>query len=113
MKQKGIFIFILMGLYDLDTELHRNDAESRRVKKGEFDPREAESGRGEISATSGWNVRKEKLSEKYRKQIRLSMLAIGVIALISFLGATFVRIRQSLFSDSRVSVSVTRSPPRC
>ena len=98
-----------MGIQDLEGELHKHDAELRESHpKSEFSPEYVDPGRGaDLSKKSDWNVRREPWFEKYRKELRWSVIAVGAIAFVALLGGTFVRIQQSLFSDDRVRVVVS------
>lgn len=99
-----------MPLSDLDEQLHTNEGVSDRPahEPSEFNPDRAPRNAGErLAQTSAWHERRESFFVKYRKEIRQGVLAIGAITFLMLLAGTFVRIRQSLFSESRVEVTVS------
>ena len=98
-----------MGIQDLEEQLHKHDGEIRESSRADaFDPGQAaDDANISLEATSGWRTIRSRFFADRAQMIRVGMLAIGGIAFIALLVGTFVRIRQTLFSQDRVSVSVT------
>ncbi|MGB2791203.1 MAG: hypothetical protein IPJ67_00320 [Candidatus Moraniibacteriota bacterium] len=97
-----------MSIQDLEEQLHKHDGEVREPSRtSEFDPGHvADDAKNALEQTSGWRMVRNRFFADRAKTIRLGVLAIGGIAFIALLVGTFVRIRQSLFSQDRVTVSV-------
>ncbi len=95
-----------MGLQELEEKLHRPDAESRGVDIDKYNPSSVES-RTPLSTTSKWNVKRESPFIEHAKSIKWGLAVIGGIAFVSVVAATFVIIRNSLFSSDRVLLTVS------
>ncbi len=98
-----------MGIRDLDEQLHKHDGDVRTPSRtNEFDPGHVEdTAKASLQKTSVWQQVRTRFFSGQSKAVRLGMLAIGGIAFVALLAGTFVRIRQSLFSPDRVTVSVS------
>ncbi|QQS15468.1 MAG: hypothetical protein IPK84_03805 [Candidatus Moraniibacteriota bacterium] len=100
-----------MGIQDLDEQLHKHDGTPREplYQTKEFDPSRVSNDVEKLSLekTSGWSAVRKRFAVDQTKAVHLGMWAIGVITLVALLAGTFVRIQQSLFSQDRVTVSVT------
>lgn len=98
-----------MGLYELDEELHKPDGAAREPHPpSEFNPENVPGGaEAPIAETSGWRGIRDRFFGDRAHATRLGLLALGGIAFLALLVGTFVRIQQSLFSESRVQVSIS------
>ncbi len=98
-----------MGIQELDKELHKHDADLREPhEKSAFNPENVPEGAEiRLSGTSEWRGARERFFTKNAKAVRWGAIAVGGIAFVSLLVGTFVRIQQSLFSEDRVTVTVS------
>jgi hypothetical protein len=99
-----------MSLSELDEKLHKHDeAEPLATHEpSEFNPGRAPAGAEiRLTETSDWHDARTRFFARYKKEIRRGAVAIGAIAFFALLVGTFVRIQQSLFSENRVTVTVS------
>ncbi|QQS21205.1 MAG: hypothetical protein IPL87_01585 [Candidatus Moraniibacteriota bacterium] len=98
-----------MGLHDLEKELHRHEGEMREAHpKSEFDPMNTEAVRDDrLSLKTPWNASRENFFLKNRSILQKAAIAVGAFVVFMVIVGSFIRIQRSLFSESRVSVSVT------
>jgi len=98
-----------MGIHDLDEELHQRDGEAREAHpESKFTPNRASLGvETQLSERSERRTVRTNFFREHAKAIRWGMFAVGGVAFFMLFVGTFVRIQQSLFSESRVTVAIS------
>lgn len=97
-----------MSLSDLEKQVHARDENLREAhEKNEFSPENVPEGsESQLTQTSAWRETRGNFFQQHTKAIRWGGGAIGGILFFALLVGTFVRIQQSLFSESRVTVAI-------
>ncbi len=95
------------SLYDPNS---KSELKKRAHKESRFDPQVSrEAGSGEFQKKEEWVKEKKGLSDNQRKAIKITLWAIGAIALLGVILIVVFKIKQSAFSEEKVLIDIEGS----